>query len=127
MNCLKCSREIEEGQVFCEECLADMQNYPVKPNIAIQLPHRESHATAKKVPVKRRQAPSPEEKLKSMKRYLRRMIILWLITLGLLIVSLVPAVRYLMGDSVRLPGQNYSTFPTAHTETTAPGASTTTP
>lgn len=31
MNCLKCGREIEEGQVFCNDCLVQMAKYPVKP------------------------------------------------------------------------------------------------
>ena len=37
MNCMKCGREIGENRVFCDLCLADMEKYPIKPGIAIQL------------------------------------------------------------------------------------------
>lgn len=127
MNCYKCGLDIEEGHVFCESCLEVMSRYPVKPNTAIQLPHRETAPVVKKLQPKRRQPPTPEEKIHSMKRYLRRMLVLWLITLGLLIASLYPAARFFMGDAFRLPGQNYSTFSTIPAESTAPAESTTTP
>lgn len=42
MNCLKCGREIEEGQVFCNDCLVQMAKYPVKPGTAVQLPSAEA-------------------------------------------------------------------------------------
>ena len=122
MNCLKCGRDIPEGQLFCESCLEVMAKYPVKPNTAIQLPHRT--AAVKKQQPKRRQGPTAEEKLQTARRFLRRVTILWLITLGLLIASLFPAVKYLVGDRIRLPGQNYSTFSTVPTETTAPAETT---
>ncbi len=127
MNCLKCGRDVPEEQLFCEDCLAVMQKYPVKPNTAIQLPHRSDAVSVKKTLTRRRQAPSAEEKLQTARRFLRRILVLWLITLGLLIMSLYPAVKYLIGDSIRLPGQNYSTFSTAPTEVTAATEHTATP
>lgn len=127
MNCLKCGREVPEGQLFCESCLLEMEKYPVKPNTAIQLPRREER---KKAPTKRRQMPSAEERLRIARRTLRQIIVLWLITLVLLLLSLYPAVKYFLGESVRLPGQNYSTFSTAPTETHSipqPGTTSTSP
>lgn len=47
LNCLKCGREIEEGQVFCNDCLVQMAKYPVKPGTAVQLPSRGSAARFK--------------------------------------------------------------------------------
>ena len=38
MNCMKCGRKIKDRQVFCEDCLAIMESYPVKPGTPIQLP-----------------------------------------------------------------------------------------
>jgi len=122
VNCMKCGRDIEEGQVFCSNCLEEMQKYPVKPNTAVQLPHREA-ASPKKAAAKRRQPPTTEEKLQTSRKFLRRILVLWLITLALLIASLYPAVRFLLGDSLRLPGQNYSTFSTVSTEASAPAES----
>ena len=39
-RCLKCRREIAEGQVFCDDCLAQMKKYPVKPGTPVNLPKR---------------------------------------------------------------------------------------
>ena len=64
MNCLKCGREIEEGQVFCNDCLVQMAKYPVKPGTAVQLPSRGSAAVSKKVHSRRRTKAAPEEQLK---------------------------------------------------------------
>jgi hypothetical protein len=38
MNCIRCGREIEEPNVFCEECLQEMEKQPVNPGTPIQLP-----------------------------------------------------------------------------------------
>ena len=127
MNCLKCGRDVPEEQLFCESCLEVMAKYPVKPNTAIQLPHREEHAFIRKPQPERRQAPNFEEKYYTALRILRRILVLWLITIGLLTASLYPAVKYLLGDTFRLPGQNYSTFSTAPTEAPVSTEATTTP
>ena len=39
-RCLKCRREIDEGQVFCKDCLAEMEKQPVKPGTPVNLPKR---------------------------------------------------------------------------------------
>lgn len=88
MNCLKCGREIEEGQVFCNDCLVQMAKYPVKPGTAVQLPSRGSAAAAKKVRV-------------------RVLSVLLAVCVVLLIVLSVVTLRY-MSTNRLLPGQNYS-------------------
>lgn len=118
MSCMKCGRDIEEGQVFCEACLADMAKYPVKPNTAIQLPHRKDGPTPKKAHTRRRQPPKPEEKVEAMKKWLRFMLAMWLITLFLLIAAMFPTVEYFLGNSFRHTGQNYNTV--TNLETTQP-------
>lgn len=50
MRCIKCGREIAEQQAFCENCLSEMEKYPVKPNTIVQLPNRNEAPTAKKKP-----------------------------------------------------------------------------
>lgn len=71
VNCLKCGREIEEGQVFCNDCLVQMAKYPVKPGTAVQLPSRGSAAVSKKVHSRRRGRTAPEEQLKALKKRIR--------------------------------------------------------
>lgn len=118
MSCMKCGRDTEEGQVFCKICLADMAKYPVKPGIAIQLPQRKDGPTPKKAHPRRWQSPKPEEKVKAMKKWLRFMLAMWLITLLLLIASLYPTVEYFMGNAFHHTGQNYNTV--TDLETTQP-------
>ena len=40
MGCLKCGAATEDARVFCQACLEDMQQYPVKADTAIQIPQR---------------------------------------------------------------------------------------
>lgn len=119
MNCMKCGREIEEGQVFCDQCLEVMAKYPVKPGIAIQLPHRKETPVLKKMHIKRRQPPTPEELIQKLKKRLRAIVILWIITLALLAATIYPTIQYFFGEDILLPGQNYHTI-TSTTETTTP-------
>lgn len=109
MNCMKCGREVGEGQVFCTSCLENMANYPVKQGIAIQLPHRKDVPVSKKIHSKRRQTPTPEEQILRLKKWLRRIFLLWLVTILLLAATIYPTVEYFLGKSFPLPGQNYST------------------
>ena len=108
MNCMKCGREIAEGHVFCSGCLEVAEKYPVKPGIAIQLPGRKTAPSAKKSYTKRRQPPTAEEQLLKLKKRMRAMVIIWLITLCLLAAAVYPTVMYFTGESFLLPGQNYT-------------------
>ena len=110
MSCMKCGRDIEEGQVFCNSCLEVMAKYPVKPGIAIQLPSKKDSLVPKKAAPKRRQPPTPEEQIRRLKKRIRRLVILWLITLLLLAAAVYPTVEYFTGKRFHLPGQNYSTI-----------------
>lgn len=48
MSCMRCGKETEESQVFCAECLADMERHPVKPGTPVQLPVRQPNPTVKR-------------------------------------------------------------------------------
>ena len=110
MNCLKCGREIEEGQVFCNDCLVQMAKYPVKPGTAVQLPSRGS-AVSKKVHSRRRSKTVPEEQLKALKVRVRILSALLALCVVLLIVLSVVTFRYMSANRL-LPGQNYSAVTT---------------
>ena len=47
MACIKCGKDVANGGEFCEECLVEMEQYPVKPGTPVILPKREEYATAK--------------------------------------------------------------------------------
>ena len=108
MNCMKCGREISEDQAFCSLCLEDMSRYPVKPGIAIQLPHRKDSPIPKKIHTRRRQPPTPEEQVLRLKKRIKHLVILWLITLLLLAATIYPTVEFFTGKTLLLPGQNYT-------------------
>ena len=111
MQCLKCGKETKHEQVFCAQCLAVMDTYPVKPDVHIQLPKQADREFSKKSGKKRR-LPSLEEQIASLRRKNRR--------LGaalLLVVLLLGAAIYLLLRDAAPPteadtGKNYtSTIP----------------
>ena len=108
MHCMKCGREIEEGQVFCADCLEEMEKYPVKPGVAVFLPQQKAVSPIKKAYAKRRQGPTPEEMVVRLKKRVRRLALLWLVTLVLLGLFAYPVIRDLLKAEELLPGQNYS-------------------
>lgn len=72
MHCMKCGREIKGEQVFCGECLQDMNAHPVKPGAAVQLPIRPA-SNGQKKSASRRKPLSPEEQAASLRKTVRRM------------------------------------------------------
>ena len=120
MGCMKCGRDLEPGQVFCDRCREVMGRYPVKPGVVVQLPHRQP--PVKKQPSRRRPTLSAEEQLAIVRRMLRRQILLILILLAMVIGLGWLSVRlYLDGEKKVLPGQNYYSNVSSETkETTLP-------
>ena len=59
MHCMKCGQKVKGRQVFCDDCLDIMDQYPVKPGTPIQLPIYTPPAPPAKAPRKR--AKKPEE------------------------------------------------------------------
>ena len=117
MYCMKCGREIEDGQAFCGDCLAVMEKYPVKPGTAVILPKRRRDLTVMKRPSVRRKTLTPEERILKMRRALRGWIIAWIVTFLLLCAALYPAILYIREENHFGLGQNYSVF--TDTETAA--------
>ena len=111
---MKCGREIPEG-AFCEECLAVMEKYPVKPNTVVQIPNRDLAIQSRKP--RRRKELTEKEKLI---RYEHRVQVLTWIN-GILAVLLAGALvlclleyRKTLGPPT---GQNYTAV-TSTTQTT---------
>lgn len=120
MQCLRCGREIPVGQVFCQDCLADMEKYPVKPGTPIQIPKRQEAAPAKK-PAARRPSIPPEEQVKRLKRrlWLVSVVLVLVLALGLAgVVVWMDLDHKWANEGKPLPGQNYSSV--TGTESTGP-------
>ena len=109
MNCMKCGRELNEDGVFCAECLAEMENYPVKPDVVVQLPRRKQNPTVKKPAPRRKTYHTPEEQVKNLRKLALRLSLALVISVALLVATGYFAVVHLLeSDTVVLPGQNYS-------------------
>lgn len=109
MNCLKCGREVTEEQVFCDDCLETMEQYPVDPDARVRLPRRQESAAPRK-PVKRRTI-APEEQILLLTKRIRLLLVLLVIAVAAAVALAYPAAKHLMEDRLA-PGQNYSTVTT---------------
>lgn len=105
MNCLKCGQRTTEDRMFCEDCLQDMEKYPVKPGTVVYLPKRREAAPPKKVS-KRRVLP-PEEQIKLLRTRVKWLSIALAAAVVLILVMAYPSIQYMMEDHFEL-GQNYS-------------------
>ena len=107
--CMKCGREMPVGQAFCDQCLADMAQYPVDPEIPVIIPTQPAAAP------NRRQKQRRERKPEEQNRILRKMV-LWISLVALLITVVGGAAIALLTGRLqelqtRLPQHNntYST------------------
>ena len=103
VNCMKCGREISEGQVFCEDCLKIMEQYPVRPGTYVRIPPRKDYEELR--PPRRKKELTPEEHLAQLQEKIR-----WLS------VSVVA----LMATSILLGFLVLQDFLTPEEETSAP-------
>lgn len=105
MNCMKCGKETQQEQIFCPECLAEMEKYPVKPGIVVQIPVH----PLKKQPHHRRGAANHEEQLKRLSRINRRLIFALVLTVLIAVFFALLSFDVLEKYSMhKLLGQNYS-------------------
>ncbi len=114
MLCMKCGREIEAEQVFCPDCLAEMEKYPVKPGTVVQLPRRSTQPQYKK-PTNHRQFPAVplEEQIKKLKKRVAGLTVALVLALAA-VAGLCALVVWQYEEDVDklLPGQNYSSSTT---------------
>ena len=104
MNCMKCGRETENEQVFCQGCLQIMEKYPVRPGTVVLLPRRRE-STIKKT-VKRHVIPA-EEQIKILKK---QKMILWFVLvfcIAMIVMMINPTLHYALDKHVEI-GQNYT-------------------
>ena len=121
MNCMKCGRELETEQAFCEDCLLSMEKYPVPPGAAVHLPPRRREApNARKQP--RRRKLTPEEKVILLQKRIRILVTALAIALLLLAACIYPAANYFIRHYNLRPGQNYTTITTITPEPSQPAA-----
>ena len=111
-RCLKCNRETAEGQVFCDECLAQMAKQPVKPGTPVNLPKRppsEPRASKHAAVRPEDQVIRLEERISRLHRSIAMLSIALILVSGLLLLMLY------LHPGIPDIGQNYTPM-----ETTAP-------
>ena len=106
MQCMKCGRDLDDGQVFCGFCREDMEKYPVKPGTVVLLPQYVQYNQPKRAPVR---IVTHEEQIKRLKKRNRTLAYLFALALTCAI-SFGMLALYLFAEyeDKFLPGQNYT-------------------
>ena len=94
MYCLKCGCETTGSNIFCDDCLAEMQDCPVKGDVAILIPDHPMPDQEKK-PKKQRSADRQVKSLKTMVRIL-------FVTL-ILLLAIVCVLSYFLMQELQTP------------------------
>ena len=118
MQCLKCGKETEENQVFCNSCLESMEQYPVKCTAPVHLPERKPDHVPKKIPRKKWMF-SVEEQIGHLKTTIRRLVIT-VVILSLIVLLGAGFIGKVLYDihMQRLTGKNYAVETTPSTSVT---------
>ena len=111
MNCMKCGAELRDSGVFCEACLADMEKYPVQPNITVQIPRRPLTAPVKKKAARQRYV-KPEDQIRHLKRVRNGLCVLLAAALLAFAACAVMVLHLLDQEEAPSIGQNYDTVET---------------
>ena len=98
---MKCGTEMKNDGVFCEECLADMAHYPVKPNITVTLPPQ-APAHSQKRRVRRSRYVKPEDQIRHLKN-VRNWLFILLLSAVLALAIAIAAMVYLTSDLYETP------------------------
>lgn len=110
MNCMKCGRPIEADQVFCTDCLVDMEKYPVKPGTVVQVPKRQEAVPQRKGHF--RPILTPEEQIRKLKKRIHRLCTALAVVLLLFAALAFVFAQHLESHNDLRPGQNYSSVTT---------------
>ena len=104
MNCIKCGRETMGEDVFCQDCLLEMQKYPVQPGTVVLLPRRKDFSSKKTI---KRHTPPPEELISNLRR--QNATLLFLLAVCIIAIALMfePTMHYVQEEHYEI-GQNYS-------------------
>lgn len=78
MHCIRCGRELPLGQVFCKDCLADMNQHPVDPATPVILPPPPPVVSNRRPT---RKARKPEEQLSRLRRAMVSMLVLFMVVI----------------------------------------------
>ena len=102
MNCMKCGREVDEGQVFCAECLESMAHDPINLNTPVMIP-----AQPPKKASPRRPVFNPEEEVKWLEKLNRNLCLVLVLLAVTVLLLLIYVFNREFLDAVEELGRNY--------------------
>lgn len=112
MNCMKCGKETNGTNVFCDPCLAEMDHYPIKPGTKVLIPTRPEPVEGRHLRVKKER--TPEEQINALHKLVHFLLIVvsclvttLALTMSLLFYTLVDAAE--PAEQTSPVGRNYST------------------
>ena len=106
MNCMKCGREVDDGQVFCPECLEVMEQDPIRISASVQIPRQPPRRNTP-----RRPAIHLEEELRRVERA-NEILRIWIILLAVASMLLGMAIYHGEIQHAEDMGKNYSVVET---------------
>ena len=104
MYCLKCGKEVQDDQVFCEECLAGMEQEPIPISAPVVIPAQ----PIQKNPAFRRPVINPEEELKRLQKCNQNLILVLVLLFTLVLLLGVLLYDKQIWQAVDDLGRNYS-------------------
>ena len=104
MHCLKCGKEVQDDQVFCEECLAGMEQEPIPISAPVVIPAQ----PIQKNPAFRRPVINPEEELKRLQKFNQNLILVMVLLFTLVLLMAVLLYDKQIWQAVDDLGRNYS-------------------
>lgn len=109
--CMKCGKQTVDDQVFCDDCLEIMAQYPVKPETHVQLPNRPELAARKSAPRKKKLTLKEQnERLKKSLRVLTATLAVTLLAFAVTVSLLIHTAQDRgVKESI---GKNYNTVNT---------------
>ena len=110
MNCMRCGRELREGQVFCDICLESMEKEPIKINTPVLIP-----AQPKTTVSHRRPILNPEEEVRRLEKLNQNLILFLILTTVAMALFALGLFHEEFMDVVDDLGRNYSVVESAAT------------
>jgi len=115
MGCMKCGKDITDDNVFCADCLLEMEKYPVDPGTVVLLPRRKESSAPKKQT--KRHVSAPEEQIAALKKRVLILTLLLIVCAAAIVLMFEPTMHYVRDEHFEI-GQNYSSVTPSSAPTT---------
>ena len=102
MNCMKCGREVDEGQVFCDTCVGCMEHEPIKMNTPVLIPAQPPKKSSPRRPV-----INPEEEVKRLEKLNQNLFLILVLMFTTILLLLAYVFNQEVLQAVEELGRNY--------------------